>query len=174
MRRGLLNRVLSVVRSFAARLMPARIHSAACEAGRSRDVLWRAKCNAFRRALLDHHLTEAEACRILVSLLTRKPRGCNPRSGRGCELARLSSLSGLSPRVLDQAIPLMGLQGFITVEQRSVGGDLGTVLWVSATEHGARYAGESGLSFVQGPANATTEARIESHAPGITKGGGDA
>ena len=117
-----------------------------------RDVLWRAKCNAFRRALLDHGLTEAQACQVLVCLSTpegRGPgRGRNRGSGRGrdrgCELASLGSLTSLSTDVLDRVVPLMGLQSFITVEERDVCGRPGaTTLFVRATEHGLRYVGEA-------------------------------
>lgn len=156
----MLTRLLSALRSRALPCAGSLRHPSRTD----RDVLWRAKRNAFVRALAAHRLTEAEARRILAPLA---------RDRRGAELETLASASNLPAAVLDRAIPLMGLQNFIRVEKkRRVASK--AVLWVTATEHGVRYAGESGLSFVHGPANATTEARIESHAPGTTEGGRDA
>lgn len=177
LRRRLLRRVLSVAKTFGARLAPGCIRGGASETGRSRDVLWQAKRNAFRRALSDHNLNEAQACRILASLLIRTPR-CGARGyarsyAPGCELARLDSLSGLNASVLEQAVPLMGLQGFITVEQRNVAGRTSTILWVSATDHGIRYAAETDPLLLQRPV-ITTTGPVESHAGSTAERGFDA
>jgi len=102
-----------------------------------RDVLWRAKCNALHRALLDHDLSTPEARTILCRLSAAR--------NHGCELARLERLTGLDAGVLDRVVPLLGLQNFISVRETSPEGcsdPSGTVLWVSATEHGLRYAAE--------------------------------
>jgi hypothetical protein len=96
------------------------------------DVLWRAKRNAFRRALLDHGLTEVQVHVILGHL-----------GAGGCQLALLGRLTGLGPRVLDRAVPLMGLQNFVTVQERYARGRSGPVLWVVPTEDGLRYAREA-------------------------------
>ena len=100
-----------------------------------RDILWRAKRNAFRRALSQHGVTEAEACKIL-GLLVASPAG-------GCELVRLGSLTGLKAPVLDRALPLMGLQNMVTLEERPVGTERRLVVWVAATDHGRRYVREA-------------------------------
>jgi hypothetical protein len=100
-----------------------------------RDILWRAKCNAFRLALSQHGVTEAEACKIL-GLLVTSPAG-------GCELALLANLTGLKAPVLDRALPLIGLQNMVTIEERPVGTERRPVVWVAATDHGRRYAREA-------------------------------
>lgn len=102
------------------------------------DVLWRAKCSALHRALADHDLTTHHARAILCCLSSVR--------GHGCELARLAYLTGLDASVLDQAVPLLGLQNFITVSETSPSGCSGPVLWDSASEHGLRYASEASLA----------------------------
>ena len=100
-----------------------------------RDVLWRAKCNALHRSLADHDLTNDHA-RILLCRLSAA-------RGHGSELVRLGSLTGVDACVLDRAVPLLGLQNFISVHETTPGGCSGPVLWVAATEHGLRYAAET-------------------------------
>ena len=99
------------------------------------DILWKAKRNAFRQALSQHDLTEAEACAILRSLVD---------SGRdGCELVRLADLTGLEAMVLDSALALMGLQNIVTIEERAAGVRRRPVVWVVATEAGQRFIRET-------------------------------
>jgi hypothetical protein len=105
-------------------------------------VLWRAKCNALHRALADHDLPTQQARTILCRLSTA--------DGYGCELARLARLTGVDAGVLDRAVPLLGLQNFITVSETSPRGCSRPVLWVFATEHGLRYAAEAFAAPVPG------------------------
>lgn len=115
-----------------------------------RDVLWRAKCNALHRALADHDLSTPQARAILCRLSATR--------GRGCELASLGSLTGIDAGVLDRAVPLLGLQNFISVRETRPEGCSGpTVLWISATEHGLRYASEAFASFSGGPRDPAPE-----------------
>lgn len=115
-----------------------------------RDVLWRAKCNALHRALADHDLSTHQARAILCRLSATR--------GRGCELARLGSLTGIDAGVLDRAVPLLGLQNFISVRETRPEGCSGpAVLWISATEHGLRYASEVFASFSGGPRDPAPE-----------------
>ena len=102
---------------------------------RGRDVLWRAKCNALHRALADHDLTTHQARTILCRLSSAR--------GHGCELALLGRLTGFDAAVLDRAVPLLGLQNFIAVRETAPRACSAPVLWVSATEHGLRYAAEA-------------------------------
>jgi len=99
------------------------------------DILWRAKRNAFRLGLSQHGVTEAEACKIL-GLLVASPAG-------GCELALLGRLTGLKAPVLERALPLMGLQSMVSIEDRSLGTERRPVVWVAATDQGRRYAREA-------------------------------
>lgn len=101
------------------------------------DILWRAKRNAFRQALSQHDLTEAEACAILRSVVA---------NGRGgCKLVRLADLTGLDAVVLDRALALMGLQNFVAIEERAAG--VRPVVWVVATDSGRRFVGETASAF---------------------------
>ena len=104
------------------------------------DILWRAKRNAFRRALSQHGVTEAEACKIL-GLLVASPAG-------GCELALLGGLTGVEAPVIDRALPLMGLQNMVTIEERPVGTERRPAVWVAATDHGRRYVREAASALV--------------------------
>jgi len=106
---------------------------------RGHDVLWSAKCNALHWALADHDLTTHQARAILCRLSTA--------DGYGCELARLT---GVDADVLDRAVPLLGLQNFITVSETSPRGRSRPVLGVFATEHGLRYAAEASAALVPG------------------------
>jgi hypothetical protein len=115
-----------------------------------RDVLWRAKCNALHRALADHDLSTPQARAILCRLSATRDRGC--------ELARLGSLTGIDAGVLDRAVPLLGLLNFISVRETRPEGCSGpAVVWVSATEHGLRYASEVFASFSGGPRDSAPE-----------------
>ncbi len=123
-----------VLRATVAGLLRGRPRSRDAAGPASRDVLWRAKRNAFRRALLDHGVSESDAREILRPLV-------GSQAG-GCELARLGQLTGLDAQVLDRVVPLMGLQNLITIEERT-GGTSRPVLWIIVTEHGSRYAREA-------------------------------
>ena len=109
---------------------------------RGHDVLWRAKCNALHRALADHDLTPHQARAILCRLSAAR--------NHGCELAGLEGLTGVDAGVLDRAVPLLGLQNFVTVSETSPRGCSRPLLWVSATEHGLRYAAEAFAALVPG------------------------
>ena len=98
-------------------------------------MLWRAKCSALHRALVDHGLSAVQVSVILCRLSGAR--------GHGCEFARLGLLTGVDAGVLDRAVPLLGLQNFVTVSEASPRGSAGPVLWVFATEHGLRYAAEA-------------------------------
>lgn len=151
-------RLRLAARTFGARLTFQCVRSRPLTGGeQGRDVLWQARCNAFRRALSDYELTEDQACRILDSLIGGGPgRRELGDYDRGCELSRLGSLSGIGPNDIERAVPLMGLQGFIAVEQRSISGHPVPILWVSATEHGIRYTGEAHPSVHERRASRTT------------------
>ena len=109
---------------------------------RGHDVLWRAKCNALHRALADHDLTPHQARAILCRLSAAR--------NHGCELAGLERLTGVDAGVLDRAVPLLGLQTFVTVSETSPRGCTRPVLWVFVTEHGLRYAAEAFAAPVPG------------------------
>lgn len=99
-----------------------------------RDVLWQAKCNALRRALEHHRLTQLDARRVL-SLLAAFGE-------RGCELDRLEPLTGLFAEDLERAVLLLGLHNLIEVQKRTSYAHSEFVLWACATGHGRRYASE--------------------------------
>ena len=113
-----------------------------------RDVLWQAKCNALRRALEHHRLTQLDARRVL-SLLAG-------RGERDCELDRLQPLTGLSAEDLERVVLLMGLHNLIEVQKRTPSGQSAPVLWACITSLGRRYASE--FAF---PADTTTKARAK-------------
>ncbi len=120
-----------------------------------RDVLWRAKRNALHRALAGHDLTVHQARVILCRLSAT--RDC------GCELACLGWLSGFEDAVLDRAVPLLGLQNFITIREQDARGYSAPVLWISITEHGLRYAAEAS-SRELAPGHASAEAAVGAEA----------
>ncbi len=127
----MLGRAISAV---AARLL-SRQRTEHGVAPRGRDVLWRAKRNAFSRALAEHGVTEGEAARILRLL---------GLSGTGiCELSLLGALAGAAPATLDRTLPLMGLHNLVTIEERSGTDGYRPEVYVVVTEHGLRYARES-------------------------------
>lgn len=113
-------------------------------------MLWRAKRNAFRRALLNHGVTEHQAREILRFLASRE--------AGGCELVLIGRLTGLGAQVLDRMVPLMGLHNLITIEERSRCGGLRPILWVSPTGHGLLYAG----GVAAAPAGPATPQRVGS------------
>jgi hypothetical protein len=149
---GVIRRVFSEAARLSRRLW--RGHSRRGMAGSvGHDILWKAKRNAFRRALSQHGITEAEACAVLRPLVA---------SGRGgCELVRLADLAGLEAADLDRALPLMGLQNIVAIEERVTGVRRRPVVWVAATDGGRRFFREAYCALftaVQGPEPALSEA----------------
>jgi hypothetical protein len=122
-----------------------------------RDILWKAKRNAFRRALSQHGITEAETCAVLRPLVA---------SGRGgCELVRLAHLASLEVANLDRVLPLMGLQNMVAIEERTTGVRRRPVVWVAATDGGRRFFREAYCALFtasQGPEPAVAEASSRS------------
>jgi len=83
-------------------------------------------------------VSEAEACAILEALIASGQGGCEL-----VRLVRLARLTGLEDAVLDRALPLMGLQNIVAIEERPTGLRRTPVVWVVATDGGCRFVRES-------------------------------
>ena len=146
--------VCRAIREVRVRLQDRYPQSYPVTGHEDRDVLWQAKCNALRRALEHHRLTQLDARRVL-SLLAG-------RGERGCELDRLQPLTGLSAGDLERVVLLMGLHNLIEVQKRTSHYRSAPVLWACITGLGRRYASEFAV-----PADTTTKGRAK-HPHGLS------